>query len=144
MPIYMDFRMPCSCPCYYLQRAKVPHKCPVCDGTGLVSKPPGIAGDQPTWSRNDASPYPCKACDGTGILRNNMSICIDFRVHRDCPLYHYTYRKDAKTPHKCPVCDGTGLVSKPPGIAGDQPTWSSNDASPYPCKACDGTGILWG
>ena len=46
-------------------------------------------------------------------------------------------------PHKCPVCDGTGLVSRPPYIAGDQPTWSSTSLDPYPCKCCNGTGIVW-
>jgi len=43
-------------------------KCPVCDGTGLVSKPPWIAGDQHTWSTTNAAPYPCKACSGSGLL----------------------------------------------------------------------------
>ena len=44
------------------------HKCPVCDGTGLVSRPPGIAGDQQTWVDSQAAPYPCKACGGTGLI----------------------------------------------------------------------------
>lgn len=43
---------------------------------------------------------------------------------------------------KCPVCDGTGLVSRPPWIAGDQPTWSSTSCGPYPCKRCGGLGTL--
>jgi len=47
-----------------------PHKCPVCDGTGLVSRPPGTPGDQlPVSStKNNIGPYSCKPCFGTGIL----------------------------------------------------------------------------
>jgi len=43
-------------------------KCPVCDGTGLVSTPPWVAGDQPVWVDTNAAPYPCKACNGTCLL----------------------------------------------------------------------------
>ena len=46
-------------------------------------------------------------------------------------------------PHKCPVCGGQGTVSKPPYIAGDQPTWTAFDSPPYPCLACNGTGVIW-
>lgn len=46
-------------------------------------------------------------------------------------------------PHKCPVCDGTGLVSRPPGMAGDVPGWSSSTLENYKCGACRGMGILW-
>lgn len=47
---------------------KVPHKCPVCAGTGLVSRPPGVAGDQEEWTDSGAGPYGCRACGGTGLL----------------------------------------------------------------------------
>ena len=47
---------------------KIPVKCPVCDGTGLVSKPPHVAGDQREWADSSAGPYPCRACLGTGVL----------------------------------------------------------------------------
>lgn len=43
-------------------------KCPVCDGSGLVSRPPGVAGDQTTWVSTDTGPYACRACGGTGIV----------------------------------------------------------------------------
>jgi RecJ-like exonuclease len=43
-------------------------KCPVCDGTGLVSRPPYIAGDQESWHSGTAGPYPCKTCCGTGVV----------------------------------------------------------------------------
>ena len=45
-----------------------PHKCLICDGTGLVSRPPGVAGDQMTWGANGTSPYDCGPCKGTGVL----------------------------------------------------------------------------
>jgi len=45
----------------------IPHKCPVCNGHGTVSRPPWIAGDVSTWTGN-ADTYPCKACNGTGIV----------------------------------------------------------------------------
>ena len=47
----------------------IPHKCPVCNGYGTVSKPPDVAGDQDTWDANNAfDKYPCPACKGTGII----------------------------------------------------------------------------
>lgn len=50
--------------------ARVPHCCPVCSGTGKVSRPPWLAGDQPYYPSSPTSPpsYPCSACDGTGIV----------------------------------------------------------------------------
>ena len=45
-----------------------PHKCPVCDGTGLVSRPPGIASDQMTWVDSGKAPYGCRPCQGSGII----------------------------------------------------------------------------
>jgi len=43
-------------------------KCPVCNGTGLVSRPPGVAGDVETFPTTSAGPWPCRACNGTGII----------------------------------------------------------------------------
>ena len=34
------------------------------------------------------------------------------------------------------------LVSRPPGVPGDQPTWTASSVGPYPCRACGGTGLL--
>lgn len=45
-----------------------PSKCPVCDGTGLVSRPPGVAGDQRSWPSVSTGPYKCQACNGAGLL----------------------------------------------------------------------------
>ena len=48
-------------------------KCPVCDGTGLVSRPPGVAGDQETWFSSSSGPYPCRVCNGNGVLPSQQS-----------------------------------------------------------------------
>ena len=53
------------------------------------------------------------------------------------------YPKQLNIPYKCPVCEGTGLVSRPPNVAGDQETWTSDSTGPYKCKACNGSGIVW-
>lgn len=44
-----------------------PHRCPVCNGHGYVSYPPGIADGQP-FSSSSAGPWPCHACEGGGII----------------------------------------------------------------------------
>ncbi len=46
----------------------IPHKCPVCDGCGRVSRPPGVAGDVQGFSSTSAGPYRCRPCMGTGII----------------------------------------------------------------------------
>ena len=48
--------------------AERPHKCPCCDGTGLVSRPPGVAGDVVSWPSSGTATYSCRACSGTGVL----------------------------------------------------------------------------
>lgn len=46
-----------------------PHNCPTCNGTGKVSRPPWVAGDQASWlSTTSAGPWPCQSCNGRGIL----------------------------------------------------------------------------
>lgn len=46
-----------------------PFKCPCCDGTGKVSRPPWVAGDVLCWTDGGGGIlYACKACLGTGIL----------------------------------------------------------------------------
>lgn len=56
-------------------------KCPVCDGTGLVSKPPGIAGDIPTWSGSGTEPHTCRVCSGEGVIETPNDYTV--RVHVD-------------------------------------------------------------
>lgn len=49
--------------------AAVPHKCPVCDGAGKVSRPPHVPGDVNTWMDTSAGAvYDCRACDGSGVV----------------------------------------------------------------------------
>lgn len=43
----------------------------------------------------------------------------------------------------CPCCAGTGRVSRPPGVAGDQMTWTDSNTGPYICQACGGGGVLY-
>lgn len=43
----------------------------------------------------------------------------------------------------CPVCNGHKTVSRPPWVAGDQPTWDGTGTQVYPCPACNGTGLVW-
>lgn len=45
-------------------------KCPVCNGTGLTNRPPGIAGDQEVWASSSTGPYDCKVCNGSGLIFN--------------------------------------------------------------------------
>ena len=45
-----------------------PFTCPVCSGSGKVSRPPWVAGDAPSWTSAGGGPYPCNACVGTGIV----------------------------------------------------------------------------
>ena len=52
----------------YADCNKRPFCCPVCSGTGLVSRPPDVAGDQKEWSSSSTAAYPCKACEGKGIV----------------------------------------------------------------------------
>jgi DnaJ-class molecular chaperone len=42
-------------------------KCPVCDGTGRLSRPSYIPGDQPTWV-GSSSTFLCHACHGAGVI----------------------------------------------------------------------------
>ena len=53
-----------------------PHKCPVCDGQGIVSRPPNVAGDRATWAASDTCYYPCRACSGTGIIWEHEAVSI--------------------------------------------------------------------
>ena len=56
----------CQNPPY--SRPRTPHKCPVCDGSGKVTRPPWVAGDQPIWTSSGTETYDCNACHGTGIV----------------------------------------------------------------------------
>lgn len=42
--------------------------CPVCAGSGLVSRPPWVAGDQPVFLDTSSGPWTCSVCHGGGIV----------------------------------------------------------------------------
>ena len=41
--------------------------CPKCNGQGIVSKPPWVAGDVTQWS-SSATSFPCNVCNGAKII----------------------------------------------------------------------------
>lgn len=43
-------------------------KCPVCNGTGLVSIPPWVAGDSEIYTASSTGPWECKSCNGIGLI----------------------------------------------------------------------------
>lgn len=43
-------------------------RCPVCDGQGLVSRPPWLSGDVREWTDTTTAPYECRACGGKGFV----------------------------------------------------------------------------
>ncbi len=50
-------------------KEKVPYKCPICEGRGIV--PNGfysIPVQQGTFTSNSTSPETCKGCGGTGVI----------------------------------------------------------------------------
>jgi len=50
--------------------ASIPHKCPKCDGQGIVSKPPWVAGDVHQWSSTQTT-FQCDVCHGEKIIWSN-------------------------------------------------------------------------
>jgi len=42
-------------------------KCPKCDGQGIVSKPPYVAGDQNTWTDTQTI-HTCNLCNGSMVI----------------------------------------------------------------------------
>jgi DnaJ-class molecular chaperone len=46
---------------------KQPHKCPICQGVGVV--PNGFYNQYSAqWSSSSATPETCRTCNGTGII----------------------------------------------------------------------------
>jgi hypothetical protein len=58
-----------------------PHRCPVCDGAGKVSRPPWEPGDVPhvdlgrLGSFTSTGTYQCNACLGTGVIWEPLDLC---------------------------------------------------------------------
>lgn len=62
----------------------IPHKCPVCNGSGKVSRPPNIAGDVHSWSGStNCGPWQCNACLGSGIIWGVVNIVKDTESERE-------------------------------------------------------------
>jgi hypothetical protein len=47
--------------------SQVPHKCPVCDGAGVVSYPPGTVAGQ-SFTTSETGPWVCHVCNGTCLV----------------------------------------------------------------------------
>ena len=46
----------------------VQNACPICGGSGVVSKPPGLAADINVWESSSNAGSTCNRCGGTGRL----------------------------------------------------------------------------
>ena len=57
----------CTCEFTWEERARVPHRCPICEGAGVLSRPPGVPVGQ-DFTSTSSGPWPCGACGGTGVL----------------------------------------------------------------------------
>lgn len=56
-----------SLPAVSIERTLTPHKCPVCNGNGLV--PNGFyLQTSGNWSSSSITPEACRSCNGTGII----------------------------------------------------------------------------
>ena len=53
---------------YFMPNEIKPHLCPKCNGQGIVSRPPWIAGDLDSWSTGGTSSYTCNVCNGSGLV----------------------------------------------------------------------------
>ena len=64
----LESKYTCCEYCFPPAQFSRPYKCPVCDGSGKVGRPPWVAGDQRVFSAGETGPWPCRACNGSGIL----------------------------------------------------------------------------
>jgi len=53
---------------FKINKMKIPFKCPVCNGTGRVSRGFYDAIGVDNWTTSDATPETCRSCGGTGIV----------------------------------------------------------------------------
>jgi hypothetical protein len=44
------------------------HLCPKCGGQGIVTKPPWLPGDVPSWVSHTTAPYKCNLCEGRKFI----------------------------------------------------------------------------
>lgn len=52
--------------------------CPKCNGQGIVSKPPWVAGDVPQWASTSTQMYTCNVCDGHKIIAIGLLTLPDY------------------------------------------------------------------
>jgi len=85
----------------------IPHKCPVCDGTGKISRPPWVPGDIDTWPAGSTGEvYDCRACNGQGIIWEGRPA---ITIVENPPCLHLdTYESTAGR-----VCRRCGIVVSP-------------------------------
>lgn len=43
--------------------------CQKCQGTGVMSRPPGVPADQRAWVSSQTGPYVCNLCHGTMVIQ---------------------------------------------------------------------------
>lgn len=53
-------------------------RCPICVGTGVVSRPPGVAHDQSTFVSTSCGPWPCPTCNGTRMVIAKSGLVEDY------------------------------------------------------------------
>jgi hypothetical protein len=62
-------------------KRKVPHRCPVCNGTGLVPNGFYRAIGVDSWSTADTTPETCRSCNETGIVYGEETDTNGFRIN---------------------------------------------------------------
>jgi len=50
-----------------IMRREIPYRCPVCNGTGMVSFPPDIPGDL-HYTTTEIKNYSCRSCNASGVI----------------------------------------------------------------------------
>jgi len=87
--------------------------CPVCSGTGVVSRPPGVPADQATWAGTNAGPWPCPKCNGERvILKPAMHFMGTVPVYLDPDMPPDTFRIGDYLIHVDPGAPGGDFSSK--------------------------------
>ena len=74
---------------------KIPYKCPVCEGSGVVSTPKHVSTNN--WASPNTNPYQCQSCSGKGVV---FCDCSSSDLFEKCSIL--------EIPCQCPVCEGIG------------------------------------
>ena len=54
--------------CVFEKTSSVPHRCPVCGGSGLVHEGFYLQNTTGHWSTTSTMPEQCRTCGGTGVV----------------------------------------------------------------------------